>query len=117
MGECTELGNQQSMGSDREGRGKVNAQIPTPGMGSNGGIVHEMGTLGLKRSRDPGGSWGGMLSKVWRSLLGLQTVPGPSFVINNYLSMAWRKGGVSPGRGDGWMDGWMDGRMNRWMGG
>lgn len=36
---------QQSMGRDREGRGKANAQLPTPGLGSNGGIVHETGTL------------------------------------------------------------------------
>lgn len=36
---------QQSMGSDREGRDEGGAHIPTSGMGSDGGIIHEMGTL------------------------------------------------------------------------
>ena len=35
---------------------------------------------------------GGTLSKVWRSHLGPKMVPGASFVINKYLSMAWREG-------------------------
>lgn len=46
--------NRQVVGSEGEGRDEADAWIPVSGMGSDGGIVPEIGTQGRRKILNPG---------------------------------------------------------------